>query len=130
MDTVVITGGSGLIGKNLTKHLLAKNYNVIILSRNADKKTDNPRLHFANWNIASQQINEEAITKADYIIHLAGAGVMDKKWTEKFKKEIVESRTKSSEFLIKSLQQIPNKVKAVICFGNWMVWKRWESFNS
>ena len=114
MDTVVITGGSGLIGKNLTKHLLAKNYNVIILSRKVDQKTENPRLHFATWNIAAQQINEDAITKADYIIHLAGAGVMDKKWTEKFKKEIVESRTKSSELLIESLQQIPNKVKAVI----------------
>ncbi len=51
--------------------------------------------------------------KAKYIIHLAGAGVADKPWTEKRKKEIVESRTKSSELLIKALKNIPNED----CFG-------------
>jgi uncharacterized protein (TIGR01777 family) len=51
---------------------------------------------------------------ADFIIHLAGAGVADKRWTEDRKKEIVNSRTESSMLLIKGLQQTPNKVKAII----------------
>jgi uncharacterized protein (TIGR01777 family) len=54
------------------------------------------------------------IASADYIIHLAGANVAEKRWTDKRKKEIVESRTQSGALLVTSLQQIPNKVKAVI----------------
>ena len=61
-----------------------------------------------------QTVNEEAFKKAKYIIHLAGAGVADKPWTEKRKKEIVESRTKSSALLIKAMTGIPNKITAVV----------------
>ncbi len=113
MPTVLITGGTGLIGKNLTKHLIAKGYKVVIVSRKSQPASDNPMLNFAKWNIASQTIDKDAIATADYIIHLAGAGVMEKRWTNKFKKEIIESRTKSSELLIKALQKNANKVKAV-----------------
>jgi uncharacterized protein (TIGR01777 family) len=114
MSTVLITGGTGLIGRNLTKHLTGKGYNVIILSRYQKQISSDPLVSFAKWNIAEQQIDKDAIAKADYIIHLAGTGVMDKKWTEKFKNEIVESRTKSSELLVKALKENPNQVKGVI----------------
>jgi uncharacterized protein (TIGR01777 family) len=59
-------------------------------------------------------IDATALKEADYVIHLAGAGVADKRWTEARKKEILESRTRSSALLLKCLQQNPNKVKAVI----------------
>src|SRR5450759_5515624 len=114
MPVVLITGGTGLIGKNLTRHLTNNGYEVIILSRSLDKTSENEKITFANWNIDEQQIDGDAIAKADYIIHLAGAGVMEKKWTKKYKKEIVESRTKSSELLIRALQENTNHVKAII----------------
>ena len=59
-------------------------------------------------------IDNEAIAKADYIIHLAGAGVMDKKWTEEYKKEIISSRIDSATLITDSLKNNTNKVKAVI----------------
>jgi uncharacterized protein (TIGR01777 family) len=59
-------------------------------------------------------IDIAAVQSADYIIHLAGAGVVEKKWTIEYRKEIVESRTESSALLIHALQNNPNKVKAVI----------------
>lgn len=114
MPTVLITGGTGLIGKNLTKHLIAKGYEIIILSRQADQISQNPLLSFAKWNINKEEIDQYAIAKADYIINLAGAGVMDKKWTEKYKQEIVESRTKSSRLIIKGLKENTNNVKAIV----------------
>ncbi len=114
MPTVLITGGTGLIGKTLTRHLTARGYKVIIVSRNARHKSDDPMVTFASWNIEEHNIDANAIAKADYIINLAGAGVMEKKWTKKYKKEIVESRTKSSELLIRALQENNNVVKAVI----------------
>jgi len=112
MQTVLIAGGSGLIGKALSKLLLENGYEIIILSRNT-KKTY-PGVSTAQWNINKQEIDATAIQQADYIIHLAGANVGDKRWTKKRKREIVESRTKSSALIIKSLNEIPNKVKAVV----------------
>lgn len=115
MATVLITGGTGLIGKALTKALLEKGYEVIILTRAPAKfATDTTRLNYMAWDPAAQTIDTEAITKADHIIHLAGAGVADKRWSKKRKREIVESRVKSGELLVKALKETANKVQSVI----------------
>lgn len=115
MPTVLITGGSGLIGKALSKLLLQNGYEIIIVGRKLPKEKDKVQnVSYAIWNIENQTIDEDAIKRADYIIHLAGAGVADKRWTEKRKKEIVESRTKSSAVIVKALKEIPNKIKAVV----------------
>ena len=112
METVIITGGTGLIGKELTKMLVDKGYEVIILTRKS-RPAEN-KIRYAAWDINKGTIDETAIREADYVIHLAGAGVADKKWTIKRKKEIIDSRVKSGELLVKSLANIPNKVKAFI----------------
>ncbi len=116
MATVLITGGTGLIGKELTKLLLQKRYEVIILTRAKPVKetAEVTGLTYALWDVVKQTIDTAAITKSDYIIHLAGTGVAGKRWTSKRKKEIIESRTQSSALLVKALQQNSNKVKAVI----------------
>ena len=114
MPTVLITGGTGLIGKFLTSHLTSRGYEVIILTRKLVASNTKEGISYAIWNVESQQIDIDALVKADYIIHLAGAGVMDKRWTAGYKKEIVESRTKSSQLLLSALQQNSNKVKAVL----------------
>ena len=115
MPTVLITGGTGTIGKSLTTFLLNKGYQVIILTRHPEKyNSNNEKLSYAAWDVSADLINEEAIEEADYIIHLAGENVATKKWTEQRKKEIVESRVHSSALLVKALTTLPNKVKAVI----------------
>jgi uncharacterized protein (TIGR01777 family) len=115
MYTVLITGGTGMIGKALTAALLEKNYNVIILTRQPQKQTvATSRLSYAGWNIPNQTIDKETISRSDYIIHLAGAGIADKRWTKKRKQEIVNSRVKSGELLVKALKENANNVKAVI----------------
>ena len=119
MQTILITGGTGTIGKALTKALLEKEYDVIILTRNIqDKELPGPyhtsRINYATWNIEKQTIDPDAITKADYIIHLAGAGVAEKRWTKKRKQEIINSRVDSGKLIVDSLKRIPNNVKAVI----------------
>ena len=114
MATVLITGGTGLIGKQLANMLIAKGYEVIVLSRKSDVVSPESGISFAKWDIENQVIDKDAISKADYIIHLAGAGVADKRWSKKRKQEIVKSRTMSSALLVKSLIEISNHVKAVI----------------
>jgi uncharacterized protein (TIGR01777 family) len=115
MTTVLITGGTGLIGRAITKALLDKNYHVIILSRDTgNRQSASGNLSYAQWNIKEQTLDKDAIAKADYIIHLAGAGVADKRWTKKRKQEIVDSRVKSGELIVKTLKENTNKVKAII----------------
>jgi len=109
MARVLITGGTGLVGTAVKNLLLQKGYEVILLTRStvSDKG-------YAHWNINAGTIDTTAIAEADYIIHLAGAGVADKRWSEARKQEILDSRTKSSALLVKALDETPNKVKAVI----------------
>ena len=118
MPTVLITGGTGLIGTALTRYLLARNYTVIIMSRSVTESQFILKQHtvnFAGWDTDTRTMNAAALAEADYIIHLAGAGIADKRWSVKRKKEIQESRIKSGELLNKNLKEIPNKVKAVVC---------------
>jgi uncharacterized protein (TIGR01777 family) len=127
MATIMITGGTGTVGKRLTEMLLKKGYSVIIVGRGEHSKgssTSKPsnsssafnqtNLRYAQWNIDAQTIDESAIQQADYIIHLAGAGVADKRWSDARKKEIADSRINSCALIVKALSSIPNKVKGVI----------------
>ena len=115
MQTVLISGGTGMVGKYLTKFLTEKGYKVIVLSRKlAINPLANSSVSFAAWDIKKQKMDIAALQLADYIIHLAGAGVMEKKWTNEYKKEIVSSRVESAKLIIESLKKYPNKVQAVI----------------
>ena len=109
MPSVLITGGTGLVGTAVKTLLEAKGYEVVLLSRSKSSVKGQ-----AHWDINAGTIDSTAIAEADYIIHLAGAGVADKRWSESRKQEILDSRTKSSALLVKALQETPNKVKAVI----------------
>src|SRR4051812_404207 len=113
MSTILVTGGTGLLGSALTKMLTDKGHRVIILTRR-QRPSNDPNISYSQWDLNAQTIDRKAISEADYIIHLAGAGVADKKWTSDRKKEIVESRTQSSALVVKALKEVPNKVKAVI----------------
>lgn len=113
--TILLTGGTGMIGTHLQKFLIEKNYRLIVLIRDNSKvKSSNQNITYSKWNVEKGEIDKNAIASADYIIHLAGANVAEKRWTAKRKKEIVESRVKSGALLVKSLKEISNKVKAVI----------------
>ena len=113
-QTVLITGGTGMVGQALTNTLVKKGYKVIILTRNAGGKRQQEHVHYATWDVTKQQIDIAALQTADYIIHLAGAGVVEKKWTVAYKKEIQDSRTESSKLIIDALKNNENKVKAII----------------
>lgn len=116
MATVLITGGTGLIGTRLTRLLNSKGYQVIVLTRHIpdDTPTSDHSLQYALWDVQNQTIDKQAVQNADFIIHLAGAGVAEKRWTEKRKKEIIDSRTESSALLVKALKETDNNIKAVI----------------
>lgn len=114
MATVLITGGTGLVGSRLTRLLVQKGYKVVILTRNPQVHTAQPSVVYKHWDVEKGVIDGSAVADADYIIHLAGAGVADKRWSKKRKEEIVNSRTQSSALLVKSAEQYTARLKSVI----------------
>jgi uncharacterized protein len=109
--TILITGGTGLVGSRLTELLKAKGYTVKYLSRTAGVKNG---IQSYEWDIKSGTINEKAFENVDTIIHLAGAGIADKKWSPERKKEILDSRTKSTQLLKSTLERIDHSVKTFV----------------
>jgi uncharacterized protein (TIGR01777 family) len=105
-----------MIGKALTQALIERGFNVVILTRHISnqQETKSDKLSYAIWNVEKQTIDKNAFAKADYIIHLAGASVAEKRWTKKRKQEIVSSRVNSGRLIADSLKNFPNKVKTVV----------------
>lgn len=109
METILITGGTGLIGKTLQQKLILLGFKVTILSR---RKSEDLNVFY--WNISEGIIEEKAIKQADYIIHLAGAGIADKRWTAKRKEILVNSRVNSTQLLLKKVKELNPNLKGFI----------------
>lgn len=107
---ILITGATGLVGTALKKHLLAQGYEVNTLSR---KESDDPN-NFT-WDVYKGEIDTQCLTGVDAIIHLAGEPVAEKKWTKERKKQIIDSRVKSTQLIYKAIQSNPDhQIKSFI----------------
>jgi len=100
--TVLIAGGSGLVGSRLTDLLLTNGHTVRWLSRSGKAR----KVPTFQWDTNSGYIDEKAFKDVDTIINLAGAGIADERWTDSRKKLLIESRTKTVELLDKYIQQL------------------------
>ena len=108
MAKILITGGTGLVGTRLTQLLIERKHDVRVLSRS-------PRL--ANefmWDISKGFIADEAIENIEYIIHLAGAGIADKRWTKERKKVITASRVDTANLVFQKIKEKNISLKGFI----------------
>lgn len=108
MAKILISGGTGLVGKQLSTLLTTKGYDVVILSRNPKTKNQ------FRWNISENYIDNKAFEGVTHIVHLAGAGIADKRWTNKRKKELIDSRVKSAELLFKKVNELKIPIQKFI----------------
>jgi uncharacterized protein (TIGR01777 family) len=111
-QNVLITGGTGFIGKKLTQMLLDNGYSVSILSRSSRENTD--EVTYYAWDVESHNIEEVAVLNADYVIHLAGENIAEKKWTAKRKAEIRNSRIDSAQLIYTVLKKHNKRVEAFV----------------
>ena len=108
MATILIGGGSGFIGKHLSRKLTADGHEIRILSRSAK-----PGAKYKTfvWDVAKQTIDDAAFDGVDYVINLAGAGIVGARWTEARKQLIISSRTDSTLLLATSMARLNVKPK-------------------
>lgn len=109
---ILISGGSGFIGKHLTNLLIGNGFSVSILSRSDKQNTAD--ITYYKWDITSHFIEEDAIIKADYILHLAGENIAEKPWTAKRKEEILQSRERSIALIFDVLKKNNKKLDAFV----------------
>lgn len=108
---ILITGGTGMVGTRLTELLQEKGYRVAHLSR---RRTGTESVKTYLWNIDRNELEPEAIEKAEAIIHLAGANLSAKRWSESVKKILITSRTHSAHLLYEKLKTLQHSVTRVI----------------
>lgn len=106
-EVVLITGGNGLVAQELSK-ILEKDYTVRFLTRKKNKPND------YEWNIKEGLIDESVFENISHIVHLAGANISEKRWTDERKKELISSRVDSAQMILKTLQKRNIKLKSFI----------------
>ena len=108
---ILITGGSGFLGSSLTQKLLSENIEVVHLTRDKNSKND---VKNYLWNWEKNEIDEKCFNGITHIIHLAGAGIAEKAWTQKRKNTIVKSRVLTARLLHSKIVSLNIDLKAFI----------------
>jgi uncharacterized protein (TIGR01777 family) len=100
---IVVSGASGLIGTQLVAKLSSSGHEVVRLVRRSPKAGE------IQWNPKSGTLDAAALEGTDAVIHLSGAGIGDKRWTDGYRKEILDSRTDTTALLAKTIASLSRK---------------------
>ena len=114
---IIITGATGLIGRSLCEKLANRGDGITVFTRNVEeaKKTLPQIKNFVEWDYRNLDNWQSEINNCDAIIHLAGANLFGKRWSESYKREILESRQISTLSLVDAIANVNNKPSTFIC---------------
>lgn len=111
MATILITGGTGLIGMALTETLLQQGHTVRHLGRGAARRND---VQSFTWDPARGTIDSRSVHGVDRIVHLAGAGIADKRWTKARVQELIASRADTARLLLETAKAQGMRPDAIV----------------
>ncbi|MBI1882016.1 MAG: TIGR01777 family protein [Chloroflexi bacterium] len=112
---IVITGGTGTIGRRLVHHLLQHGHVVKVISRQPFKPANLPaKIMFAQWDGKTAEGWGSLVDGADAVVNLAGAGIADEPWTEARKKVIEESRVNAGKAVVEAIRAASARPKVLI----------------
>tara|TARA_Y100000748_G_C15489932_1_gene486111 strand:+ start:13 stop:927 length:915 start_codon:yes stop_codon:yes gene_type:complete len=109
MKSILITGGTGLIGKSLIQSITGEGFIIYVLTRSMARSENN--IHYINWDPNNGKLDLSIIPRINYVINLAGASIDGSRWTDSYKKKILDSRVNSTKLLfdhIKKLKKMPD----------------------
>jgi len=106
---IAVTGSSGLIGSALVPHLRAAGHEVQRVVRRTAAAPDE-----ITWDPAKGTIDLAAFNGVDGVVHLAGAGVGDHRWTDDYKREILDSRVDSTNTIVRAMQQVEHRPRVLV----------------
>ncbi len=110
---ILITGGTGFVGKHLTRLLTEQQHDVYILTRHKPESQDEPSVHYVEWlNDTSDPLSE--LPHIEMVYNLAGASINGGRWTSKQKEKILQSRLNATHTLIKMFKEMPHKPSVLV----------------
>jgi len=110
---LLITGGSGTLGKKITELAIERNYCVNILTRNKNLSSKNKNINFYYWDPTNEEIDLRCFYGVDSVINLAGSNVFNY-WTSSYKKKILDSRVNSSNLILRTISERQIEIKSFI----------------
>ncbi|MDZ4661838.1 MAG: TIGR01777 family oxidoreductase [Pseudomonadota bacterium] len=112
---IVISGGTGLIGRALIRYWLKEKHEITVLTRLAGGNNEfGSHCKLSEWNPRTRKIDLNVINGADAVINLAGTGIADHRWSKESKKLILRSRIESTSCLVESFSSVSEKPKVFI----------------
>ena len=115
-NSILIAGGTGLIGRRLYNYFFEKGYNVSVLSRNPKESNE------FYWNPDTNTIDIKALENVTHLLNVTGQSIADKRWTSDRKKELIDSRINPTNFLFKQVEHMPQlqhyiSASGINCYG-------------
>lgn len=110
--TILLTGASGTICTKLSHKLIENNYRVKFLSANLNKTSENQNIFY--WNAKDSILDDRSLDGVDTIVHLAGAGIANARWTTERKQELRDSRIKTATLIHSKIKRLNKKIKKYI----------------
>lgn len=110
---VLITGGSGLVGRRLIKEFVRRDYTVHVLTR-AEGALDTKQVRHFQWDVERGRIDPACLKGVRYIVHLAGENIGALPWSKRRKRAIADSRVDSIALLYRQMETTPHKVEMVV----------------
>ena len=125
METVLIAGGTGHLGRNIEKELTLKGYKVLILTRKPSKE------NHIFWNPSENKIDTEKLREVEIIINLAGENIGEKKWSNERIKALFLSRINPAIVLYENRTSFPRlkqyiSASGISCYGYSSLTKKYE----
>lgn len=118
---IILTGGTGLIGKRIIVYLQAQGHEIVALTRRSGQSYNIPpasNFRFVQWDARTLGRGTDAWSKeisgAGAIIHLAGEGIFDKRWTTEVKQRLVESRIQSTRLIVQAIAEADIKPSVLV----------------
>lgn len=113
---VLITGGTGFVGKALVRKLISKGYEVNLLTRDPRKVESifGESVKGYHWDVSAELIDTDSLKDISIIFHLAGESIADGRWTDSKKRRILESRINSTQLLLKTIDENNFKVDTIV----------------
>ncbi|MEI4770168.1 TIGR01777 family oxidoreductase [Psychrobacillus sp. FJAT-51614] len=108
---IAITGGTGFVGRELTRLLVQNGHEVYILTRSSSKDIKN--VSIVNW-LSSNTLPEKELEGIDAMVNLAGESINNGRWTEEQKKKIYDSRMQATDEVIRILHALQHKPKVLV----------------